>query len=271
MRNLAGLAGWAHDGHAPIIPARAQATIPERRRTSWPPRWVSNPPRYPRPDALAVIAEWQEYAPLTPETIAAARLTVGKLPASRCNHQRLIVPIYDGDDLVGLRGRAISCDCGKWLAPGGTVIDRYPLWSGGHKITRGTAIMIVENPVDALLVTQSTDRSITGIATFSTAYWTETWGSLLREAAPDAVIVAYDNDLPGNGGAGNPRLRAEMIRRWRDAHPNIAKLPPSRGIVLANKLAADGLPVRIYEWPDAQIGADWRSVLANEQRKDSVT
>ena len=60
---------------------------------------------------------WQAYKPVSQVDFERCRLGVGVLPMSKCKHERLIVPILDGTMIVGLRGRAMGCDCGKWLAP----------------------------------------------------------------------------------------------------------------------------------------------------------
>ncbi len=118
-----------------------------------PASWMANPggllakyESHPRRYEL-----WQGYKPLQRSTIERRRLGVGVLPVSRCHHERLIVPIWDGSMLVGLRGRSLGCDCGKWLAPGGTVLNLLPLFNA-DSLRRGAVVWIVENPVDALMI-----------------------------------------------------------------------------------------------------------------------
>lgn len=188
---------------------------------------------------------WGAYKPVSRENIVKFRLGVGVLPASRCHHERLIVPIFDGTMCVGVRGRSISCDCGKWLAPGGTDISMYPLYNQ-QALAPGGIVWIVENPIDALLVGQFTP--FVGVATYSVAYWQERWSSALLAAKPAHVIVAFDNDVPGNGG---------NVSEWLAAHPG-ARLPQPAGPRLANRLLGEGIPARLFDWgslPAKDIGA----------------
>lgn len=212
-----------------------------------PPAWILNPPTYP----IAVDA-WQKYAPiLTPEIITEKRLGMGVLPQSACKHARLILPIYVDGLLVGLRGRSLDCDCPKWLAPGGTKIVRYPLYNI-EAVQPGSVVLIVENPIDALLIGLTGDA--VGVATYSTSYWLDIWADALIDKRPQIVVVAYDNDLPGNGGA---HRRDEMIAEWLKTHDRV---PKARGIKLANELQPR-LPVVLYDWGNAKTGADMGSEL----------
>lgn len=185
---------------------------------------------------------WLNYKPVSYANILAKRLGLGILPASRCHHPRLIVPIIT-DRIVGFRGRQIACDCGKWLAPGGSDIENeYPLYNA-EALKPGCVVWIVENPIDALLVGQSTDYI--GVATYSVAYWFDRWTGVLKAARPSLVVVAYDNDIPGNGGG---RKRERMIGEWMTAHPGARKAPDPAGPRLANRLLAAGLNAVLFNW-----------------------
>jgi predicted RNA-binding Zn-ribbon protein involved in translation (DUF1610 family) len=200
-----------------------------------------------------MIRSWQAYKPIKRETIASAGLYVGILPESRCKHQRLIVPIFDRGLLVGLRGRSMGCDCGKWLVSAGTELDQLPLynWEALHP---GCAVWIVENCVDALLISQNTPYA--GVAIYSTSYWREEWLATLQAVHPKLVIVALDNDLVGNGGAAR---RDEFCRDWLRSHP---RLPQPSGVKLVNRLLAAGLPVTLYDWGRAEYKMDIGNLLA---------
>jgi hypothetical protein len=187
---------------------------------------------------------WRAYKPVSRENFERMRLGVGVLPASRCHHERLIVPIYDGTMCVGLRGRSITCDCAKWLAPGGTSIDLYPLYNE-QALTPGCVAWIVENPIDALLVGQFTPY--VGVATYSVSYWQERWSQALQRASQ--VIVAFDNDVPGNGG---------RRQEWLASHPGVRTPPVSAGPRLTNRLLSAGLRAVLFDWgnrPQKDIGA----------------
>lgn len=186
------------------------------------------------------ISLWRSYKCLSEEMIERHRLGVGVLPASRCKHERLIVPVFAGTMLVGLRGRSLSCDCGKWLQSGGTTLDRLPLYND-QALEQGGVVWIVENPIDALMISERTPY--TGLATYSISYWREAWTETLKAAQPELVVIAFDNDLPGQGGGVN---RERMVREWLRTHPMV---PEPRGPKLANTLIKAGLPAVLYDWP----------------------
>ena len=201
---------------------------------------------------------WNSYKPLSLETLERMQLGVGVLPYSRCKHERLIVPVYAGPQLVGLRGRQIDCDCGKWLASAGWSIDLAPLYNS-DAISIGQVIWIVENPVDALMLSERTEYA--GVATYSVSYWTEAWSNRLIEAQPELVIVAYDNDLVGCGGGSR---RDEFIRKWLE-DPKHKVVPPANGPALANKLLEAGLPATLFDWGRAEYKADIGLLLMKEE------
>jgi len=237
---LAELTGLESGNYQPMPKSEPKPIEP-------PPSWLLNPPRYP-----VGVAEWQKYAPLPESLILEKRLCVGVLPKSQCRHKRLIVPVLDGGLLVGLRGRAIRCSCPKWLAPGGTKLSRYTLYNI-DAVRPGSVVIIVENPIDALLIGLA-DPGAVGVGTYSTSYWRDDWTKTLVAAKPRMVFVAFDNDLPGNGGAAR---RPEMVRDWMRTHDRI---PQARGIKLTNELQR-ALPAELYDWGNAPVGADMRSEL----------
>lgn len=230
--------------------APAHRSEPERKPASWLPSAPSLVDHY-RANPGAWQA-WQAYKPVSRGDFERCRLGLGVLPASKCRHDRLIVPIYSGTEIRGLRGRAIDCACGKWLAPGGTNIGLYPLYNE-PALNSGCIVWIVENPVDALLLTERT--AYVGVATYSVAYWYDAWTEALRSARPELVVIAYDQDLPGNGGAGR---RDEFIRDWLRSHPRV---PEPAGPRLTNRLRAAGLPAVLYDWGRAPVKTDIGSLL----------
>lgn len=195
---------------------------------------------------------WQNYKPVSRDDFDRCRLGVGVLPASKCRHERLIVPIYSGSEVRGLRGRAIDCTCGKWLAPAGTNISIYPLYNE-ESLRPGCVVWVLENPVDALLLSRRT--GFVGVATYSVAYWQDAWTETIRAAQPELVVVAYDNDLPGGGGAAR---REEMIRDWLRTHPRV---PPAAGPRLANRLLEAGLNAVVFDWGKQPAKSDIGSLL----------
>jgi phage/plasmid primase-like uncharacterized protein len=213
-------------------------------------RFAAHPDRY---------ALWTAHKPVTHETINGRNLGAGVLPQSRCKHERLIVPIYDdAGRVVNLRGRAIDCDCPKWLASGGWSLDALPLY-GLDALQPGGTLWIVENPVDALMIAERTPYA--GGATLSVSYWREAWTAAIVERQPSLVVVAYDNDLVGNGGAWR---RDEMIAAWREKLPAAYKRqkpPAANGVKIVNELLAAGLCASLYDWRDAAPKADIGEML----------
>lgn len=209
------------------------------------------------------LPAWNAYKMLPEEVIRQKRLGLGVLPSSRCAHDRLIVPVIDADSrIVGVRGRAIACDCGKWLQAGGTKLEQMPLYNQ-DSMGLGQVVMIVENPVDALMVSAYT--AYTGVATYSVAYWRDGWTEAIRSAKPELVAVAFDNDLPGNGGG---HRHGELVKRWFVDHPKATMIPESAGPRLANRLLEIGLPVSLFNWPDGV--KDIGQMLSNISLRETV-
>jgi len=227
----------------------------------------------------ATEAEWAAYAPsLT--WLRAFGLGFGAFPrySSQCQHERLMVPLIADGHVVGFRGRAVSCDCPKWLGPGGNpsrflynaarlLPDRNRLKQPGAERrsyvgdspvedangAQGCTVWIVENPVDAILLEQ---RGEAAVATLGVSVWDDIWTVLLTRAKPGAVVVAYDNDAPGNGGG----LAGQ--RAWREAHSNAR--PPMNGPRLAARLIKAGLLAYVLNWGDVPQKTDVGDVLRQE-------
>lgn len=207
-----------------------------------------------------VVTTWQAHKPVKEKTILRAKLGVGVLPSSHCTHERLIVPIF-GDDghIVCFRGRQLSCNCAdrrgrllKWLAPAGWQIDELPLYNL-REAAPGGILWVVENMVDALLVGDYTD--MTGVATLSTSYWLPAWTMAMAEYRPSLVVVAYDNDLVGNGGA---QIRSELLKQWRENLPpgSTAEPPEPAGVRVVNALLENGMNGVLYDWSNRPARAD---------------
>lgn len=251
--SLSGLAeklGFAEGAkYTPVSPPRVA------RINTAPPSWMLEPSALleaytSHPERFSL---WRAYKPLPVAVIEEKRLGVGVLPASKCRHPRLILPVFWGTALVGLRGRAIDCSCAKWLAPGGTRLDLLPLYNH-EALTPGCVAWLVENPVDALMLTEKT--GYVGLATYSTAYWREAWAEALKETS--LVVVAFDNDIPGNGGG---RQRETFVRDWLRTH---AMVPEPRGVQLVNQLLKTGLNAVLYDWGNAPVKTDIGSMLMQE-------
>jgi len=258
-----------------------------------PPSWLADGWDYVRewcnhPQAQA---QWEAYKPV-PEEVRVARFWGwGKLPeyASRCNQERLIVPLIAGGEVLGARARireidALSCSsyreglctsmgenrpasCPKWLSAA-MVRGTQPLYNGARLLpfvrrdrarryllgdtdgawdARGKLLFIVENPVDAALLEWAYPQHAF-VATLAVRRWEVAWSRAVVESECRVVVIAYDNDVPGNGNT--PQAWAA----WR-ADPKHRDIEPG-GVALANKLLKAGAAVRLFPWGDAPVKAD---------------
>lgn len=197
------------------------------------------------------VTLWQAYKPLSLETISRYRLGVGVLPSSPCQHKRLIYPHMDGDQVRGFRGRAIACDCDKWISCGGTTAW---LW-GAELLYPGATVIIAENPVDAMLAMQQTPDIVAVAGTAGAATWKPEWTQALVASRPGRVLEWFDNDLAGHP---NKRTYEVELARWRRemeqrvAAGKIARLPATpkpAGPRIVRELQAAGLAASGYQWP----------------------
>lgn len=243
--------------------ARPYAPPPARRPKPRP--WKSQAELLARSfmETPGLLQAWRGYKPVNAAAIKQHQLGYGVFPGGlwdekhkrRCHHPRLIVPllktaIIPPYRVIGFRCRATTCDCAKWLSPVGSELTLY----NAHKLQPGLDVVVIcENPVDALLVRQEWEG--VAVATLGVSVWKDYYTGLLLQAAPQQVVVWYDNDVPGQ--ATNPRIIADWKaeRRARGLPDDETKF--LAGIALANKLLAAGLNATFYRWPDnARDGAD---------------
>jgi len=286
-RSLAGL--LAHVTGSEYRPAPAPIRTQRARNSKRPPRWYGMTRErweieYCR-DQNHLNHVWRQYKDVSPSLIEAYSLGYGLLPSSRCRVDRLLLPIFNNDRLVNIRGRRIhpQDDHAKWLASGGWQLKNVPLFNVGN-IPERRVVLVVENPVDAIMISKPEsllplarrlfdgawdDRAINelyplddpfyGVASLSVSYWLDSWTEALQATNPIRVVVFYDNDLPGNGGAWR---RLDAVREWNKKHEGgAAKVPGSRGAMLANKLQEKGIDAVLFDWRDAPIKADIGDVL----------
>lgn len=217
-------------------------------------QWTHNIPalltdytRHPRRVEL-----WQAHKPLSRESIQQHGLGVGVLPNCSCKHERLIIPIRQDNAVVNFFGRAITCDCAKWLPPGGAGVTRWLF--GIDDLSSSGTIWIVENKADAILLRQYyPDYIALSPSAISVRDEWDVWAQRIKAANPQRVIVALDNDLAGNGGGTN---RAAWLKEWRDdikvRQPELWRTvqpPTCAGVWLANRLLRHGLPVTLFQYP----------------------
>lgn len=226
----------------------ADRPAPTARRAQEPqaPRqWQTRPEFYLERYAAAFdrLERWQVYKPLTIDSVARWRLGVGRLPSSRCEHRRLILPVFEAGRVVAFHGRAyLPADTdAKWLTAGGSskqVLFNLDL------IKPGATVVVCENFVDAILAMQC-ESTIVAVAGGG-ASWQPHWTAQLVERRPTRVIVWLDHDLAGNGSRYH---RAELIRLWREKNPQAQHVPEPRGPQIANELIEAGVSASVYEWP----------------------
>lgn len=185
--------------------------------------------------------KWQSYKPVPVDLVKKHWLGYGAFPkySSKCSHNRLIVPIFGLDRMViGLRGRAIDCNCGKWLSPAGSQMFLYN-WQT-LKDAAGKLLFVVENPIDALML-ELVNENVKAVATLGVTIWQDEYTALVADSGAMRVVVAYDHDVPGNGGT------PEMRQAWAESHNG--KLPPAGGAKVANALLAAGVQAMLLPWP----------------------
>jgi hypothetical protein len=246
-------------GYSPSLSALAEKLGMHDTRPTSAPAYMPPAPK-PRPwqaraSELAIsfsaaplaAQKWQAYKPLLVPTIRAHKLGYGVFPgglhhaAGRCDHPRLIVPIFDGEDVIGFRCRAVECQCPKWLSPGGSKLALYNLAS----VQPAQPVAILENPIDALLC--GDHWHMAAVATFGVSIWNDGYTAALKAAQPSAVIIGFDNDVPGQ--TRNPAIIAAWKTRRRARHLPDDETAFLSGIKLATRLRAAGIPAIIYEWP----------------------
>ncbi len=250
LRQIAELLGTV-DRPAP----RVQRQEPQRPR-----QWQYAPDRYLEGYCAAFdrVPAWQGYKPLTLDSIARFRLGVGVLPASRCTHRRLILPVIDDGRVVAFHGRAYRPEDtdAKWLTAGGS--SKQVLFNS-NLVRPGATVVICENFVDAILAMQARPEIIAVAG--GGASWQEHWTTQLAKAHTARVIVWLDHDLAGNGSR---HRHAELLALWRAKNPT-GTPPEPRGPKIANDLLAAGVRASVYAWPKhTPLKADIGWLLSEE-------
>ena len=216
-----------------------------KRRYRWQDEIVSLVERWRT--APGVVEAWQRYRPLSTEAIRANRLGLGVLPSSRCKHRRLLIPLVDFDGaVVGVRGRSIDCDCGRWLSPAGNEKTLYNWQALGH----GQIVFLVENAADALLLTERMDA--VAVATLSISYWGDGWGECIAEAEPEKVVVAYDNHWPAMGTHPD---------HWLEEHERLPLPACKRRWNDLTRAGVESQRLELYDWGDEPVGTDIGDIL----------
>ena len=233
--------------------------------------------------AEGCLDAWQKYKLITGRMAQERLLGLGIFPrgSSRCRHTRLMVPLLSGGHVIGFRGRAIDCSCGKWLSPGGSKMVLYngarllhPLAREKHSAylelgdtvssayARGKILVITENPIDAIMLENIV--GVQAIATLGVGIWRDEWTGILVKARPRLTIVWFDHDQPGNGGGDI------VEKNWLRTH-NF--LPEPNGKKLVRRLNDAGANAILYRWdntdPIGKDPGDFLRELLNERRDDT--
>jgi hypothetical protein len=247
-------------GSAPYV-APAREPKPEKPLA----RWRTNP------DALIDrylqhgqrFERWMQYKPLQPDTVRRFGFGYGRLPFQRHDtgewymgtHDRLIVPLWQGGALAGLRGRAILPDDAgaKWMSATGSTMVPWGL----EYLHDDCTVWVCENYVDGAWLMQACP-DLNAVALGGCSNWREEWCFRIAAHKPKAVVVCLDNDLPGQArGATRARLEAE----WRaDTKHAGAQPPASNGVRILNDLLQHGVRASLFEWLDTdpvKAGLDW--------------
>lgn len=230
-------------------------------------RWRLNPGRllaqyHDNPQRLSA---WRRYKPLSAATIERHGFGLGRLPFQDENEQWymsqsewLTVPVYADGRLSALRGRNLTTRGAKWISATGS---EYALW-GVDGVRLGDVVWLCENYVDAAWLMQE-HPEWRAVAIGGATTWQRSWAYQLATCRPAQVIVALDNDLPGNGGGDR---REQWLAEWKAAHPQPGLKPPAaNGLRIVEDLQCSGVLAELFVWPDSapqKAGIDW--VLAQK-------
>lgn len=208
---------------------------------------------------------WQDYKPVSKETIIKHNFGVGILPGQK--ETRLIVPLYQNGAIVGFKGRALADSKSpiKWIAAKGSEVKL--LWGFEHVPKNTRMLWICENYVDAALVKQMTGYDAISAGGSRVLTLEEMYA--IRSLNPVQVVVAYDNDLVGSPHPETrERLEKEYIENWKQRNPDATTLPTipsSRSEPIAAGLRAAGIRAYVFPWPkDAPLKADMMWALHQE-------
>lgn len=204
------------------------------------------------------LERWRRYKPVTDETIERFDFGLGRLPFQNEQNEWymsraewLIVPVRTDNELVALRGRNLTNHGAKWICATGS---EMALWNV-EQVRLGATVWLCENYVDAALLMQKYPQwdavSIGGATT-----WNRRFAHQLVARRPARVIVALDNDLPGNGGG---KRREQWLAEWTAQHP-FAVPPAANGPKIVDELQLAGVSALLFDWPEDaphKAGLDW--------------
>lgn len=249
---------------------------PERKRGI--PLWQLDPMKYHSrlTSASGLVERWQSYKPVSEAMIMRYQLGYGPLPPIRknkdgslaysmgCEHDRLVYANLENRDrqAVAFRGRQLGCQCHnlkpgdlKWLTIAGG--KAWLFNAAAVERSYRAQIIIVEQPIDAILTMQAMPDVLAVAGTAGAGTWRPEWTKLIVNAAPESVLVWLDNDLIGGP---NEATREALIMERKakiEARGQVATQAMINGwreSAMAPKIVADlqrlGCYAAQWQWPD---------------------
>lgn len=240
--------------------------------------WQFDPMAYHRRyiAPLDLAARWAAYKPISEESIMRYQLGYGTLPPHSfdgdrpiytmgCDHKRLIYANLENRDRqpTAFRGRQVTCECKdsggdrlKWITVKGALA-----WLWGESLlaqAEGRSVIVVENPIDAILTMQAMPDVIAVAGTGGASTWRPDWTRAIALAAPASVLVALDNDLIGypNRETAIAQLDSWIAKQTakHGQRPSEAAIAQQAGKAMgpkiANGLRAEGAKADLWHWPD---------------------
>jgi hypothetical protein len=214
---------------APLPPVAPRPPQPPKHNR--PPRW-----REKSADLLldycthpASLAAWQRYKPLTRATIERFQLGYGTLPGQKT--PRLILPVMQNGEMVGIRGRLpadyqkpvwMDDEPPKWINARGTSAQLYN--ADALQDAAGKIVAVCANNIDALLLMQEypeiDGRELIAVSpTSGESTWREEWTQAIVAAQPHVVTLFYDHDDVGAEAAHRVERSLSQaglyVLRWR--------------------------------------------------------
>lgn len=189
---------------------------------------------------------WQAYKPLTLESISRYQLGVGVLPASKCKHSRLTYANVEAPGPPqGFRGRALGCNCPKWLTAGDSGV-----WLWGASLLRpGAKVLMVENPIDAILCMQRWPGCVAVASTGGANGWNDEMLEQIAESKPAGVKQIGDNCHAGLPNAETVEYVLRVVNPAREAEGKQPLTISKRWPQHAAMLRRLGVPVAAHAWP----------------------
>lgn len=234
-------------GHEPTLTLYPPSSKPVE------PAWTRCDPQKEYRPMGPLCRDYAHRRGLTDASIERWGIGDGMVPGTACQHYRMILPIYQGHQLVDLRGRAYekADDFPKWLgAKGGhAALDG---WNDLER-ARGKVVVLVEAPLSRRLVMQEEQSWIAVAGTCGAGTWRQEWTEALVRAHPSRVVIWLDNDL---AGCPNGQAYKDGVTRHLQKLPG-KPVPVPNGQRRLAEFRRAGLRCQMYVWAKGSAyGAD---------------